>query len=110
MSKDIPSLPEQWIGKIYITYYIGSMLSFGRLRIWDYDASDQNDILVGVEEVTIPLNEMLDIREAAVTSLRATKQKIQAEAFQRAEKVEQRIQSLLMIEHVEKDLDDEIPF
>lgn len=115
-------IPDKYEGTVYIMMSIRNA-SFGRMNVYTFDASDENDILFGTAEISIPLDTSRDLRQIAAKSLKATKAKIQAEAFEKAQELQAKIDNLLAIEYspepdilddsfedITLDLDDEIPF
>ncbi len=91
-------LGNEWTGKVYV--YWNTRYGFLTLDHRDIfeDASDY--ILLGTsEEITVPLIAREDAINKQVEALRAERQRVLAESQRRADEIEQKIQSLLAIEH-----------
>jgi len=93
-------IPERFTGTIYVSAFSDPTSAiYGSLMFSKHDPSGQDDeLLVGKLEVDIPLDAK-GSTDKQVAQLRKSKQKIIAEATDRASQIDEAIESLLAIEH-----------
>lgn len=91
-------LGNEWKGKVYV--YWNARYGFLSLHYSDALEDSVEYILLGTsEEITVPLIAREDVVNKQVEALRAERQRILAESQRRADEIDQKIQSLLAIEH-----------
>lgn len=95
MSKEF-KVPEQWTGTLYVMMSIRDF-RFGEINVYDFDASDADEILLTTVEHTIQLPKNIDVRKCVADNLKNAKEKVLAEAQVKANEIQQKIDSLLMI-------------
>ena len=93
-------IPERFTGTIYVSALSDPTSAiYGSLMFSKHDPSGRDDeLLVGKLEVDIPLDAK-GSTDKQVAQLRKSKQKIIAEATDRASQIDEAIESLLAIEH-----------
>ena len=93
-------IPERFIGSIYVTAFSDPNSSlYGMISVSHYDLSGSDDrIVVGSIEVDIPLD-ITSTLDKQVEQLEASKRRIIAEATEKAEQIQEVIESLLAIEY-----------
>jgi len=94
-------IPERFTGKIYIMVNSDPESYFyGRLDASTTDYSEHLDdrILVGTVDVDVPLDAR-GTSEKQIQKLRTTRQRIIEEATEKANQIDEAIESLLAIEH-----------
>lgn len=97
------NIPERFTGAIYIAAYCDPTdVMYGWLRFTDREPSKDSDlILLGQVDVDLALDVKSTV-DKQVAKLRSSKQKIIDEATDRANQIDEAIESLLAIEHQEE--------
>ena len=91
-------LGNEWKGRVYVywsTRYGGLSLDYSDIL----DGCADYILLGKSEEITVPLIAREDAVSKQVEALRAERQRVLAESQRRADEIEQKIKSLLAIEH-----------
>lgn len=94
-------IPERFTGTIYVLMNSNPTdYCYGSMSFFDSDISEHIDdrILVGKVDVDIPL-ESKNSLDKQVAQLRKSKQKIIDDATEKANQIDEAIESLLAIEH-----------
>lgn len=72
-------------------------------QVCDFDASGSEysiRVLIGTQEMTLDIPQDVDVVGTQIATLREQKQKALAEGQRKANEIEEKIQSLLALEHV----------
>lgn len=99
------ALPNEVTQKVYVILRQMRYDEKPRVVIADYDLStltrDPGELCVtlGCHEITLPVPQDVDVIGAHVENLKEQKKKVMAEAQAAINRIEERIQSLLAIEH-----------
>ena len=101
MTQD-PKSPTSWTGDLYFVMSLKSY-SFGNVSCWPFNSArnDPDEILLHmIEGVTFNLPDTgINVRQEAINSLEAEKQKINAETHVKLEAVQTKIDALKQITH-----------
>lgn len=100
MTDNLKKLPEKLEETIYICLRTQGCLA-GEFAISNLDVSkySEGDILITSKKVTFNIPQNIDVKGKVIESLESEKDKIQADFHMSMKKVQDKIDSLLSIEH-----------
>ena len=98
-------LPSEVTRKLYTCYSISGW-RMGEISIWDCNMTGEDYVLLAETEVTISIPEQGNLKSKVVEALEEEKKKLQAEHFVKMQELQEKIDSLLMLEY--KPIEEEV--
>lgn len=99
MTKYTPSEIPSKVNITLYTHYRINGYNAGELVNYDFDATGEDYIVVAKTPVAIKISKADDIREEVIKALQEEKEKREAEHWKKMQEIDQKIKSLLRLEH-----------